>query len=99
MGLERVEEGRPDLILLDLMMPEIDGFEFMEELVKNQDWRTIPVVVVTATDITAEDRLRLNGYVEKVVQKGSYNSQELLTDVRHLVEASLRKGVSVKGSP
>ncbi|MBI4494088.1 MAG: response regulator, partial [Chloroflexi bacterium] len=71
-ALERVAAQQPDLILLDLMMPEMDGFEFVVELRKRSEWRTIPVVVVTAKDLTVEDRLRLNGYVEKILQKGTY---------------------------
>ena len=97
-GLERVAASRPDIILLDLMMPEMDGFEFMEELVKCEEWRTIPVVVVTARDISAEDRLRLNGYVGKIIQKGSNSREELLQEVRRLVEASARQGTSAERS-
>jgi PAS domain S-box-containing protein len=84
-ALERVAEHRPSLILLDLMMPEMDGFEFVAELRKCQEWRTIPVVVVTAKDLTQEDRLRLNGCVEKFIQKGAYSREALLAEVRDLV--------------
>ena len=69
-ALERVRESVPDLILLDLMMPEMDGFEFVAELRKNDAWRSIPVVVVTAKDLTPEDRQRLEGNVREVFQKG-----------------------------
>ena len=72
-GLRLLVESQPDIILLDLMMPEMDGFEFMDELVKHPEWRTIPVVVVTSKDISAEDRLRLNSYVEKIIQRGQYS--------------------------
>jgi PAS domain S-box-containing protein len=90
-ALKRVVEHRPEVILLDLMMPEMDGFEFVSELQKHQEWRSIPVVVVTAKDITVEDRLRLNGYVEKILQKGAYSRNELLTEVRNLVAACVRQ--------
>ncbi|MEZ5670989.1 MAG: response regulator [Thiotrichaceae bacterium] len=50
---------QPDLILLDLMMPEMDGFEFVTHLRKNSQWCKIPVVVLTAKDITGEDRIKL----------------------------------------
>jgi len=86
-ALERVAEMRPEVILLDLMMPELDGFEFVVELNRRLEWRTIPVVVVTAKDLTAEDRLRLNGYVEKIIQKGDggLGGESLLSEVRDLV--------------
>jgi CheY-like chemotaxis protein len=83
-GLEQVVARKPDLILLDLQMPEMDGFEFAIELRKNAEWRSIPVVVVTSKDLTLEDRLRLSGCVEKILQKSNYNSEELLGEVREL---------------
>ena len=60
---------KPDLILLDLMMPEMDGFEFLDEVRQHEEWRDIPIIVITARDVTAEDRARLNGRVESVIQK------------------------------
>jgi len=88
-ALERVAENPPGLILLDLIMPEMDGFQFMDELRKNEDWRSIPVVVITAQDLTVEDRLRLNGCVEEILQKGAYRREALLAEVRDLVAASV----------
>jgi CheY-like chemotaxis protein len=84
-GLQRVAESEPALILLDLMMPEMDGFSFAAELHRHKEWRDIPVIVVTAKDLTPEDRLRLNGYVERSIQKGRYRREDLLADVRALV--------------
>ena len=74
-GLERVAATPPDLILLDLMMPELDGFGFVERLRAEPAWRTIPVLVITAKDLTPEERLRLNGWVEQVLQKGAYSRE------------------------
>ena len=68
-ALTRLQEARPSAILLDLMMPEMDGFEFLDEVRHHEEWRDIPVIVITARDVTAEDRARLNGRVESVVQK------------------------------
>ncbi len=68
-ALAQLKEARPDAIILDLMMPEMDGFEFIEEMRRKAEWRSIPVVVVTARDLTAEDRRRLNGGVERIIQK------------------------------
>jgi CheY-like chemotaxis protein len=88
-----VAEHRPRLILLDLMMPDMDGFEFLEELRQHPEWRSIPVVVVTAKDLSPEDRLFLNGSlllggcVKRVLQKGSFRRDELLREIRDLVAA------------
>jgi len=90
-ALERMTERQPDLILLDLMMPEMDGFQFLDEIHKRKDWRPIPIIVVTAKELTAQDRRRLNGSVEKILQKGAYSREELIREVRDLVTASLRK--------
>jgi CheY-like chemotaxis protein len=90
-ALERMADNRPELILLDLMMPQMDGFAFVNELQQHKLWRSIPVVVLTAKDITPEDRLRLNGYVENILQKGAYSCEELLTQVRNLVTTYVRQ--------
>ncbi len=89
-GLARLTDTRPDVILLDLMMPELDGFGFVGELRQRAEWRAIPVIVVTAKDLTAEDRLRLNGYVESILLKGTYSREALLTEVRDRVTAYMR---------
>jgi CheY-like chemotaxis protein len=90
-ALERVAAQRPDVILLDLMMPEMDGFEFVAALHQHQEWRAIPVVVVTAKDLTPDERLCLNGYVEKVIAKGAYSRDAVLREVRDLVASCLRR--------
>ena len=93
-GLERVRASRPDLILLDLMMPEMDGFTFAETLRQDPDFKTVPIVVLTAKDLTNEDRMRLNGYVEKILQKGAWGRENLMEDIRHLVATSRHKPVT-----
>ncbi|MEE8311828.1 MAG: response regulator [Candidatus Binatia bacterium] len=98
-GLERVLEGRPDLILLDLMMPVMDGFQFLRELRAVAEWRDIPVIVVTAKDLTEEDRRRLNGAVTAVLEKGAYGREELLAQVRELVVACGRGAPPGDGVP
>jgi CheY-like chemotaxis protein/nitrogen-specific signal transduction histidine kinase len=90
-GLARVAKSRPGLILLDLMMPEMDGFEFITELRRHEEWRSIPVVVITARDLTADDHRRLNGYVTAIVQKSAYGREDLLAEVRDLLETSVRQ--------
>ena len=68
-AVEAMTAGRPDVIILDLMMPKMDGFEFLDELRGRSEWQDIPVVVITAKDLTDEDRNRLNGGVERIIQK------------------------------
>jgi CheY-like chemotaxis protein len=68
-AVEALAAGRVDVIILDLMMPKMDGFEFLDELRSRLDWQDIPVVVITAKDLTQEDRDRLNGGVERIIQK------------------------------
>jgi signal transduction histidine kinase/DNA-binding response OmpR family regulator len=80
-ALRCLSASRPDVIVLDLMMPEMDGFEFLEELRSRPQWRDIPVVVITAKDLTTEERLRLNGDVERVVQKRASGLDEMLREV------------------
>jgi CheY-like chemotaxis protein len=90
-ALERLRGEPPSLILLDLMMPEMDGFEFVAELRRDEGWRAIPVVVITARDLSRDDRERLNGHVEKILQKGTYDRDQLLAEVRELVAQSVAR--------
>jgi GAF domain-containing protein/CheY-like chemotaxis protein len=90
-ALERLRGLSPSVVLLDLMMPEMDGFEFVAEFRRHEAWRTIPIVVITARDLSREDRERLNGYVQKILQKGAHGREELLAEVRDLVAASVAR--------
>jgi CheY-like chemotaxis protein len=90
-ALARMAEQRPDAILLDLMMPEMDGFEFLAELRRHATWRDIPVVVLTAMDLAEEDRRRLNGEVERIIEKGAYSRDELLREVGRLLTATIER--------
>src|SRR5262249_17254569 len=78
-ALRRVESERPAVILLDLIMPEMDGFEFLEELRQRPAEENIPVIVVTAKDLDDQDRRRLKGSVAEVLHKGSLSREQLLT--------------------
>jgi len=70
---------------LDLMMPEMDGFQVIEALRSEPSLTAIPVIVVTAKDLSDEDLIRLNGYVEAVIQKGVYTKESLLKRVCELI--------------
>jgi adenylate cyclase len=74
-----------NLILLDLMMPEMDGFEFLDEFRKNPKFAAMPVIVVTAADLSPADRRRLNGGVEHILQKTTSSQEEFLRHIRKLV--------------
>jgi hypothetical protein len=84
-GLEAVRRRAPTLVLLDLMMPVMDGCQFAAELRKNPAWGAIPVVVITAKDLTAEDRRALNGDVQAVFQKGAFSREQLVREIRDLL--------------
>jgi adenylate cyclase len=83
-ALERLTQARPDLIFLDLIMPEMDGFEFLVELRKQPAFKAVPVVVVTAATLSEEDHRRLNGGVERVLAKTEFSRDELLEELRDL---------------
>jgi signal transduction histidine kinase/CheY-like chemotaxis protein len=89
-ALERVAEQVPSLILLDLMMPVMDGFEFVMEMRKRDASRAIPIVVVTAKDVTEEDRRRLNGDVVGLIQRGGLDREAMLALLREQVAATAR---------
>jgi signal transduction histidine kinase/CheY-like chemotaxis protein/putative methionine-R-sulfoxide reductase with GAF domain len=83
-GLEAirlVQEEQPHIIVLDLMMPDVDGFAVLESVKADEATRSIPIIVVTAKDLTQEERDMLNRGVEALLQKGLYEQQELLADV------------------
>jgi CheY-like chemotaxis protein len=88
-ALARVVAQRPAAILLDLIMPTMDGLTFLTELRQRREWRDIPVVVVTAKDLTAAEREQLDGQVSDVLAKGAYSAEDLLADLRQLVRAPL----------
>jgi signal transduction histidine kinase/CheY-like chemotaxis protein len=82
-ALECLKNQRPDLILLDLMMPEMDGFQLMEEIRRHEDWQGIPVVVLTAAELTEPQRQSLRDpQIQQIIKKGSYTRHELVEVVR-----------------
>ncbi len=91
-ALAKLAEQTPSLILLDLMMPVMDGFEFVMEMHKRDSSSAIPIVVVTAKDITEEDRRRLNGDVVGLIEKRGLDREALLAQLREQVAATRARG-------
>jgi len=87
-AVESLTAERPNVIILDLMMPTMDGFQFMDQLRGRSDWQDIPVVVITAKDLTEEDRERLNGGVERIIQKSDRDEmlRQLSREIRKCVK-------------
>jgi signal transduction histidine kinase/CheY-like chemotaxis protein len=84
-ALDQLKASLPDVILLDLMMPEMDGFQLVAEMQKNPAWRRIPVIVITARDLTKEDRARLDSGIATVLMKESFSPANLIERVRQVV--------------
>jgi CheY-like chemotaxis protein len=84
--------ARPSLILLDMLMPVMDGFEFLAGLREREDCRSIPVVVLTAKELTADDHAQLHGSIEAVLRKGSLGSEQFLAEVGAVMGAAGRAG-------
>jgi hypothetical protein len=93
-ALARIAESPPSLILLDLMMPELDGFGFIDELRRNEEWSKIPVVVLTAKDISSDDRTRLEGFTSAVLVKKGQSPDALIREMRDLIQQATGPGVS-----
>ncbi|MCZ6787879.1 MAG: response regulator [Planctomycetota bacterium] len=88
-AIAQVRGDKPAVILLDLLMPEMDGFEVVEEVRRNPDWKSIAIVILTAKDLTDEDRERLSGSVQRILQKGAFKRDDLLAEVSRLVKESV----------
>jgi signal transduction histidine kinase/DNA-binding response OmpR family regulator len=87
-ALDRLNEAIPSVIILDLMMPVMDGFEFVEAVRGNPLWQSLLIVILTAKDLTDADRAQLNGHVSRIYQKPEGESQDMLEELHHLVQAA-----------
>jgi CheY-like chemotaxis protein len=85
LALKCIQENKPDVILLDLMMPEMDGFAVVAALQKEAGWHDIPVIVITARDLDAKDRERLNSGVQSVLVKERFRPADLVERIRRLM--------------
>jgi GAF domain-containing protein/CheY-like chemotaxis protein len=86
-ALAQLQTDQPDVILLDLMMPEMDGFAVVAALQKEPNWRDIPVIVITARDLDGKDRERLNSGVQSVLVKEAFRPGELVERIRRLARS------------
>jgi CheY-like chemotaxis protein/anti-sigma regulatory factor (Ser/Thr protein kinase) len=101
-ALGALAEEQPDIILLDLLMPDMDGFEVIERLKANQDWRDIPIVVVTAKDLTDTDWEFLRQSVDKIIRKSGLDRETLVGEVQGLLRdyvASRKEGAIHEEDP
>jgi signal transduction histidine kinase/CheY-like chemotaxis protein len=96
-ALSGLGRTRPAVVLLDLMMPGMDGFEVLDAMRREATWRDIPVVVVTAKDLTAEEVTWLNQHAERVFQKGAYKRSELVGTIHEMIARG--RGTSVSRQP
>ncbi len=90
-ALEKIQQEMPGMILLDLLMPVMDGFTFLKELRKEDSWRDIPVLVITSKDITREEKKLLEEQVVTILQKGASTRQNLLDQVSSTIQHFLPK--------
>jgi threonine synthase len=80
-GLEMVRRDPPDIILMDLMMPGMDGFELLEALKAEEKVSNVPVIVISAKELTASERERLSDRIDRLIRKGDFTDEELLEEI------------------
>ena len=97
-ALAHLQDDKPDVILLDLMMPEMDGFAVVAALQKSVEWRHIPVIVITARDLDAKDRERLNSGVQSVLVKETFRPADLVERIRRLVRPNPTAGKEMEAA-
>lgn len=85
-AIEIAQSKTPDLIILDLMMPEIDGFAVLDALKANPQTAAIPVIVVTAKELTSAEKKRLKGQIQSLMQKGEFLTDDLVDEVRLIIQ-------------
>ena len=83
-GIKKAITQNPDLIILDLMMPEMNGFEVIKELKNHQASKNIPVIINTSLEITQNEIKELNGKIHSLVEKGASSKAEILTEIRKI---------------
>ncbi len=84
-AIELITRERPDLVILDLMMPEVDGFAVLDALRSKPETANIPVIVATAKELTVDEKSRLQGQIQSLMLKGDFLNDEFLDEVRSLI--------------
>jgi threonine synthase len=85
-GLDMIRRERPDIVLMDLMMPDLDGFGLLQVMKEDKALKDIPVIVVSAKELTPNERKRLAGQAQALLQKGSFTDQDLLGDIHAAID-------------
>jgi CheY-like chemotaxis protein len=94
-GLKALSQFMPDLVLLDLMMPEMDGFEMLQAMREREDWKSVPVIVVTAKDLRKEELETIKSQADQVILKGALRRQNLVGAIQEMIAERL----GADGSP
>ena len=84
-GLSMIRDDSPDVVILDLMMPEVDGFAVLDSLRSQPETANIPVIVATAKELTVDEKSRLQGQIQSLMLKGDFLNDEFLEEVRSLI--------------
>lgn len=87
-GLEVAEKKRPDIIILDLLMPEIDGLDFLRRLRKTEKGKNTPIIICTSKDLTDDDKARIKVSVDTIIQKGGGAMEQLVAELKRIIPTS-----------
>ncbi len=85
-AIELITREKPDLVILDLMMPDLDGFTVISTIHAQRETRDIPIIVMTAKDLTNQEKIRLKGQIHSLMRKGNFVSEKLLAEVKSLIK-------------
>ena len=85
-AIDLVSREKPDLVILDLMMPDVDGFSVIDQIHAQRETRDIPIIVMTAKDLTIQEKIRLQGQIQSLMRKGNFVSEKLLSEVKALIK-------------